>query len=566
MVAVNVSLFRGMSRKITPRLLPEDMAVQVTNMDLDSGSLRPLKGLSTNGISTNTVNGAINGATKSLFQARSGDWFRFQDLVSVMDSPIAEDAYDRVYYSGQAGGPHITSTQAPTTSHFLGLPKPVASVGATANPQVSANLDTETAVSRAYCTTFVTVRGEEGPPSDPTPILELRSDQAITLASGPASGSYVNQRNIAFYRVYRTDANGVFRQVVDISATAGGLTVTADAVLDSALGEELVSQEWNAPPLNMLGLCSLSNGICAGFTEQTLCFSEAYLPHAWPTRYQLTTQNDIVAIRPLETGLLVMTKGKPYIVQGSDPAGMVMTELNVPYGIASAQSAVDIGGAVIYSSEDGLVLVSSSGASLLTESTFTSDQWMANHAPNSIKGFLWQGKYVGFHPRVGGTGGINGFILDPKGGKASFTALRLQNSSSDSYDSISAGAASSQEDNLRVVLNGSTAYEFAAGPYLLAYWSSRHYYTERPINLGAAMVAFGNNFGGGSTSVVLVGSENADEIPATDIRHQETIADTERISTFRCPSGYKSSVFYVGVTTKREIHSISFAESPSELR
>ena len=568
-----------MSSKISPRLLPEDMAVSVTNTDLDSGSLRPLKGLSLLGSADqpNLVNtGApFSNQIDTLFQARTGAWFGFQDVVSVMDSPIAEDAYDRVYFSGKMefgtlGGPHITSTQAPTTIHFLGLPKPDVSIGngGAVSPQNSANEETETAVSRSYCSTFVTARGEEGPPSPPTPIVDLRSDQTITLTAGAISGAATSQRNIALHRVYRTDASGVFRRVADMSATSS--TSLVDTVLDSALGEELVSQEWNAPPAGMLGICSLSNGICAGFTGQTVCFSEAYLPHAWPTRYQLTTHNNIVAILPLETGLLVMTEGKPYIVQGADPAGMVMTELNVPYPISNARSAVDVGGKVIYASEDGLVIVSSAGASLLTESLFTSDQWFAQHNPSTIQGFLWEGKYVGFHdrPTLAADNGINGFIIDPRGGKAAFTRLRVDGTISNGVtDQLRLGYSSSKENDLRLSFsNSSSVYRFGTGSYLSAEWQSRHYYSERPINIGVGRVSFGENLGAGDTQIAFLAGDNNSELIATDVRHTETVDAASNTLTFRMASGYKSHVLSATISTKRELNSISFAESPSELK
>ena len=558
MVAVNVGLFRGMSEKVSPRLLPEDMAVSVVNADLDGGTLRPLKAM-LNSASISPVgptsNSEPNGSTKALFQARDGVWFNFTagTNISVMDSPIAEDSFKRVYYSGH-GEPKVTKTTAGTTSFQLGLPK-ADTPSSTISPANSAKEETEPASSRSYVATHVTAFLEEGPPSLPTTILNVRSDQTVTINTIARSAS---DRNIAYYRIYRTDANGSFRFVRQLLATTAFTFV--DNTLDAALGEELASQEWDAPPLAMQGLCAMSNGISAGFVGQTVCFSEAFLPHAWPKRFQLTTQNAIKAIKPFETGLLVMTEGKPYIVQGADPAGMVMTELNVPYPISSVHSAVDMGGSVIYCSSDGLVSVSSSGASLVTEAIFSSDGWVAAHSPASVSGFLWEGKYVGFHASVGG---VTGFIFDPRGGKAAFT----KHSAGVVTDGV--GFSSSRDDELYVLVDGSggstTLKKFAANStYLQVKWLSRHYYSDRPVNLGVARVAFGQNLGLQDTTIKLTACANMDDPSAAEV-HSETIPPTKDTLTFRLPSGYKEHNFAVEVETFREIHSITFAECPTEL-
>ncbi len=556
MVAVTVGLFRGMAEKISPRLLPEDMAVSIVNADLDAGTLRPIKAMASASITIagGTSTAAPTSSSKLLFQARDGSWFNYINFDSwtAIDSPIAEDAHNRVYangYNSTSSFVLVSTTTAPTTAFFLGLPV-AATPSQTISPINSAETETETAVSRAYVVTHYTAFGEEGPPSVPTAILDVRSDQTVALTLAASSAA---QRNIVYHRIYRTDASGSFRFVAQVSATTSA--AFTDTVLDAALGEVLISQDWNAPPVGMSGLCSMSNGICAGFKEQTVCFSEAFLPHAWPKRYQLTTQYNITAIKPLETGLLVMTEGKPYIVQGADPAGMVMTELNVPYPISSATSAVDMGGSVIYCSTEGLVRVSSSGAALATESLFSSEGWLAAHSPASVTAFLWEGKYVAFHDAVDG---VTGFIFDPRGGKAAFTKHTA--------GEVNSGFSSTKDDALYVVSGGSVKKFAASTDYLEAEWVSRHYYSARPINLGAARVAFGDNLGAGNTVVKLLSSDALDEPSLSDITHTETIPDTVNEITFRLPSGYKDHCFGSKVTTKREIHSISFAECPAEIR
>jgi hypothetical protein len=171
----------------------------------------------------------------------------------------------------------------------------------------------------------------------------------------------------------------------------------------------------------MIGLTAMPNGITAGFFGNTLCFSEAYLPHAWPEAYQLTTTYPIVGLSATDTGLIVLTEGKPYIVQGADPAGMVMNELDIAQSCLSKKSIVDMGGSVIYSSPDGLVGISQSGSRVLTDNIFTKEQW-DDYSPSTVIGFRWEDRYVGFSSRSGDTA-PEGFVLDPRGGQNAFSTI-----------------------------------------------------------------------------------------------------------------------------------------------
>jgi len=553
MVAVNTSLFRGMSEKISPRLLPEDMATLTINVDLDYGSLRPIRGwLNT---SINFTGGiAGGGVPNTIWQSNTGRWYAFAGAKrSLINSPVAEDVHARVYLSTVDSAPQITTNAAPFIFKNLGLevPPPLFITTPSVSPATSTKEDTEVAQSRSYVATYLTPFGEEGPPSQPTPIVEVRSDQSVRVSTGSSNPAAVS-RNVSLCRIYRTDSSGVFRFVAQRS-TLSGVSVD-DTVLDSELGEELVTQEYLAPPNTMQGLCSMTNGISAGFVGQTVCFSEAFQPHAWPTRYQLTTQEAIKAILPLETGLLIMTEGNPYIAQGADPSGMVMSQLNVPYPIANPESAVNIGGSVIYSSKDGLVQVSSTGASLVTEQTFSSEQWNAATSPDTTKGFLYEGKYIGAHATVGAA---NGFIYDPRGGKSAFTKT--------SAGVARTGFTSPQDNALYIVKNAGNYAKFGEGAYLAAHWQSRHYYSPRAINLGVIEISFGLDLGGGSTAVVLYAGDNLDESAAADAKSIKVILPTEQVAVYRLPSGYKEHVFEITIVGSREIHSITIAESPAEL-
>ena len=400
MVAINISAFGGMSEKLSPRLLPDTMSEYAENIDFSHGTMRGLR--SDASVTLTMALGTLNSGTETLFKTQEGAWLTFQDDVDVVESPVAGDIYDRVYLTGYGSYPQITSSPY-NNVYKLGLPRPNAPT-VTLSPTTSGNTDTETPISRAYLVTLVTAFGEESAPSlvSTSDIVDVYTDQTVTIAVGSAPSG----RNYASIRVYRTDDDGVFRFLVQ--KTASGDTFT-DTSPDTSLGEEVPSADWIAPNDSMIGLTAMPNGITAGFFGNTLCFSEAYLPHAWPEAYQLTTTYPIVGLSPTDTGLIVLTEGKPYIVQGADPAGMVMNELDISQSCLSKKSIVDMGGSVIYSSPDGLVGISQSGSKVLTDNVFTKEQW-DDYAPSTVIGFRWEDRYVAFASRSGATA-PEGFVL-----------------------------------------------------------------------------------------------------------------------------------------------------------
>ncbi|MFP3490442.1 hypothetical protein R0K20_22855, partial [Staphylococcus sp. SIMBA_130] len=82
----------------------------------------------------------------------------------------------------------------------------------------------------------------------------------------------------------------------------------------------------DGPNAAMQGLTTLPGGILVGFFDNTLAFSEPYLPHAWPISYQLSFPDPIVAIASISNGLVVTTTGQPWLVTGSSPEAMAQME------------------------------------------------------------------------------------------------------------------------------------------------------------------------------------------------------------------------------------------------
>lgn len=554
MAVIKIDQFRGMSERVNAKKLPDGMATFAQNVDFSHGTLHSIdNNVIVSGASADF--GSFSANTDTLFITRGGDVLAFDDVVDIVESPIPDDSHERIYFTGNASNPpQVASAQSLGNMYEITIPRPPAPT-VTLNPTTTGNADTENPVSTAYIATYVTAFGEEGPPSvvGSSDILDIYSDQTVSVTVGAATGT----RNYANIRIYRTDANGTFRFLHQVSHTGNVGSAFVDNVDDSGLGEEVPTTDHVGPDANMIGLTSMPNGITAGFFDQTLCFSEAYLPHAWPESYRLTTAYDIVGLARMDTGLLVLTKGKPYMVQGSDPSGLVMTELDIAQSCLAKRSIVDMGDSVMYASPDGLVRVTPSGAQVVTEAIFSKKQW--NSLPLSLlRSVRHEDIYVGF---ADFSDGKEGFIFDPKGGMDAFAYLEFGTSH------VVAAFNHLEEDKTHVVFNTAQKGTFASGTTGRQYeWHSKHFFSPRPLNFGVMQVEFGTNFtNNGNTEIRLKGGLDEPTTLIKSFTFQES-SSQDVTQTLRLPSGTKYHTFSVEAEGFTEIVSIALAESMAELR
>jgi hypothetical protein len=282
--------------------------------------------------------------------------------------------------------------------------------------------------STSYVYTFVTAYGEEGPPSAASTVITTDDNATITvsnLSTGPVK-SNSNFGAGAVKRIYRSNTGSnttAFQFVAEIAMATDSYDDTAS---NDELAEVIPSYYWVAPPDDdsstypdgpLKGLTALPNGIMAGFTGKRLCFSEPYLPHAWPTDLRMAIEEEIVGIAAAGNGLIVGTKGSPYLVTGSDPRSMSAIKIEAAQACLSKTSLVDMGPYVIYAGPEGLVAAAGTDVQVITEGLITPDQWQSTYYPSTINATLWKGRYLAFYNTGSGYGG---FIFDPRGGQEIF--------------------------------------------------------------------------------------------------------------------------------------------------
>lgn len=537
MSVIKITAFNGITPRVDPRLLEGNMAQSSVNAKLQNGTIKPYK--APGQIAALSKVGTI----KSIYRFGEnvvGDanyWFHWTTDVNVVKGPISDDEYERTYFTGD-GAPKMTTnaialtggTNYPMNSYTLGLPAPANAPTVTVSGSGSG-----TAESRVYVYTYVSALGEESAPSPVSNIVSVQTGQSVSLSglSTAPSGSY----NVVSKRIYRAVAGSGGSDYLYVGELAVATTTYSDTTTAANLGEVIPSKTWDMPPSDMQGLTLMANGIMAGFSGKDVCFSEPFIPHAWPAGYRLQTDFPIVGIGAFGSSLFVGTTGYPYIITGVDPAQMTMIKGEFRQACVSKRSIVEMGNGVFYASPDGICVADGSGVNVITKGIMTRDDWQA-YNPSSIVAAHLDGRYWAFYDNGTTQGAL---ILDLTGDGA--TLWKTSQYATATYNDI-------KTDSLYLAI-GSNVKKWDADSTDLTYtWKSKIFVAPKPENVGAGQVF-------------------AESYPVTfklyadgALKHSQSVANDR---PFRLPSGYKGKEFEIEISGTKPVNSIFLASTVKQL-
>lgn len=399
--------------RVDPKLLPSTMAQVANNVDLRRGRLEGV-------FAHVSINETISSLTKTMFRyaketnGGNGYWFTFSSDVDVVEAPIIDDDWGRVYWTGDAF-PKMTAIDVavggapyPSIGYQLGIDPP--SSGFSAAGPVGPAPEGAQKLSTFYVMTYMSKYGEESPPCVVSDEVIRWDGDTVTLSALPIhSGNNV----IASKLIYRSEGGGEFLYV---GAVGAGAVTFSDSIDSAGISEPIPSVLWDKPNASMVGLKSLSSGGMVGFFGKTLCFSEPGFPHAWPVGYRIAIPHMIVGVVETSQGIIVLTDAKPYVVNGSHPESMGSYPLDRAQACVSRRGIVDMGEYALYPSPDGLIVAGASDGAVLSESVITAEQWKA-YKPETINAFRHNERYIAFFDN-GATQGA--FSFDPQEGLRHF--------------------------------------------------------------------------------------------------------------------------------------------------
>jgi len=548
---IAVSAFRGMNNAVSPRLIENEQAQHSVNCVVKNGNLTPLKA---NKAVASPPTLAAN--AKTLFLYQDTHWFSWSQDVDVIDSPIAEDQYQRAYFTGDGVPKYTNSSIAtgtgvlPFAENTLGLDSPDAFASSVTYYDQSADLlpgesaddfpvepesgyinrETDDDETRFYVCTYVSAYGEESAPSVISGELSIfHESDTVTLTFSDTGG--FGTQNITRRRIYRTATSGDVTEFFLVDELAVGESSYTDTKKVYELGAELTTENFTKPPANLTGLIATSNGVAIGYVDNTVVPSEPYLPYAFPLDYRQTLQDNVVAMAEMSAGVVIATDNKPVIMQGTLPNSFTMTVIDAALPCTSKRSMVDMGEAAIYASHDGLVSVSQSGASVVTGGLLSTEYWESLD-PTTIEGYRYNNYYIGFY------GGVGGFVFDVRRGN--FFEL-------DFY--ASAGYFNSPEGKLYLIVDDALV-EFDADNALDYVWKSKQYDISR-VALSCVKV-----FAEDTTNTTM--RVYADNVLVADM------ALTGPDPVTRLPA-FRGTRLYFEIEGKDEIEQVALATSQGEL-
>ncbi|HEV8034388.1 hypothetical protein [Yoonia sp.] len=375
---IRIADFKGEIPRRHPRLLPMEYAQLAQNTRLDDGSIAPVREAA--------LTTTLNADAASIF-LHKGVWFSFPNDVDVVPGPVADD---RLYITGN-GAP---SMNVNGTNYPLALNAPVLA------PTVVMSGEPDDTIAQfiTYAYTFVTIFDEESAPSPVSNAILWSAGLNVTVSdfSPPQSGRGINR-----IRIYRsqTSASGI-TDLYFVSEQPIATTSYVHDLVEEPLQEVLPSADYDAPPSTMAGLISLPNGMMAAFDGKKVLFCEPFKPHAWPEKYRLTIDRDVVGLAGFGTTLAILTTATPYVAQGTAPENMIMEKMERDLPCVAKRGIVDMGYAAVYPSSEGLVMITGGSADLVSRNLFTTEQWKAL-SPSSFHAEQYEGRYFFTHTPAG---------------------------------------------------------------------------------------------------------------------------------------------------------------------
>lgn len=436
-------------------------------------------------------------------------------------------------------------------------------------------------------------------------VTDITSTKKFKVA-GDYSAAVAWARKAAFpgtiyRRLYRsTGTTGQFQLVAD-QADGGAAWVSAvaynDTLTDAQIpGDELITADWDMPPVGLTGLFALPSGSLGGFVGNRAYFSEPDQPHAWPSNYQMQADYPIVGADCFGSGVALATTSWPFVIQGVEPGQMSGQSWKEALPCASKRSVLSLGDMVLYASTPGLIAVSGPGASIWSASYFTEHEFKECLPETMVSALVERRLYVRYtKDDVTKTLIFNLNGDDPYLTEAHFDADDIHGDMTDGHLYFSWGQ---------------DVYEFDPdnGYAMSQDWMGKEIVMPAPVNLGAAKVSFTQATDPDQASaiaaeIVAVEAANAAlmvagnvhgawnakgwntlrwngsdlEIPpeappanevnfmlyaAGILRATKTVTDNR---IFRLPTGYKEDTVAVRVQSQCRIKSIELGETPRTL-
>lgn len=461
MATVKIDKFGGIMPRVHPALLPDGAASEAHNCRLKNGKLVPLKEPATidNRLHTVYHENALARISwaKSLYCWKHTDstgdvrtdFLAFPGRVYFAHGNIADDAFDRIFVTGETGITFTTASgnvrkNCPAAYLFDRANNTIVrhclckEALATPRCKLQGTLDEDKAVMSAYFfLSWYDAYGYESPATAPS-VNANASDGGAIYQDAPLN---YNADSVVLFepvwipgeakgvRVYKTNEGDETDNIQLIREFAGGEIANLSNVfsirMDSAQAQEAMP-EIEPPPYDLTDMTFVPGNFYAGRARSmphTVLFSDIDNPTNWATAYRYDVRDNVVKLAVTSNSVFALTDGTPYALSGTAPESMTVTSLASPAACASEKSVIVYKNAVYFASNQGLFAIYNDAdagtvCQNLTENVFTKEQWQALNPKSCIMG-QYDGALHMFFTRENGT--KVSYIFEPSAGLMGLT-------------------------------------------------------------------------------------------------------------------------------------------------
>ena len=315
----------GLNTRVDPSLLLPIQAQIYENIDNSKGSLGPIK--------DNTLD--MSNIEKYF------KWYEFgQEYIhSVNESSYIE--YQDIMYQTHLGS---TPTKYDGTNTYgLGI------VGPT--NQLSTIEDIAGTLDGTYTYVYTYYNSATGVESQPS---ELSQELAVSLKKVNVGGFVVStDPQVDFIRLYRL--GGTITSYTLVVEKANDAIDYLDNIADVDLaGSHILDSYTYREAPNELKYIKESYAMLFGAVGDKLYYSEIGKPDAWPVTNYIDFDKDITGIAMIQSGILVFTKFKTYIITGTSPDTFSRFLFDGEQGCLSHYTIKFTNNSLIWLSSDGI--------------------------------------------------------------------------------------------------------------------------------------------------------------------------------------------------------------------
>lgn len=198
--------------------------------------------------------------------------------------------------------------------------------------------------------------------------------------------------------IYRTVGTNTDYKLVEEIAVANTTYSDIIPAATVSLNSGIATLDTLPPPKDMHSLTLLANNAMAGLSGNQICLSEQGKPYSWPLANRYSFPGTGVALVASGNSAIILTDGIPHIATATVPeaASVAKIQGEAVAPCVSKTGVIDLGGAAMYPSHDGLYLATPGGAKNVTTNLFTMDDWQ-ELMPETFKAAYYDGLYVAHH-------------------------------------------------------------------------------------------------------------------------------------------------------------------------